>query len=608
MSSDQYSGYSSYYNFGDGLKKKIIIVSVASVVLLGLILGFLFGSGALTTDGDDGGDVRGNLEGKCEILKIDKLRPPQSGQVVFEKDEKIELDCIRGFSIFTEELVRTCGDNGKFIPSLENSKAECKPDCPAPDYKNYRRPSGVFKFIDGYRLYPECLGGFFRETAVDERLCTNGKFEPNFSEAPVLCTQDCPSPTFVNFLPPDEPFLEGYTLELKCEDGYSIESDEIFRTCQDTKFVPGFDPADPHSVTARCLKDCSRPDFDNYAGPDGSTPSGGTVNLKCKDGYGLNTDSQERLCTNGNYFPDFVNSPAACLQICPKPTFANFLDKSGGKKQDLIVNGKLSKEYVEGFDLTLDCDEKFSLQTNAVERKCQEGQFNPSFDKEPAECYPDCEQPSNFITKYSPIEEKLTHGYVLNLKCPKPRWIKTKTNRRVCKKGEWEPHLYKPSAVCVTSDPRCETVKTACECRTTTGHGNINMGGITLKKDVPTFSTSVGSYKYFFNPCVGFAIGDGDGKVHSITRRKITGVDAGTEKGLGSQQKSAFGWNIDRELYQAVYISYDEQASSNIALICNDKVPDHTFNFIRKEPTIGSGPAENWIFEFEGPCLCSGRC
>ena len=60
--------------------------------------------------------------------------------------------------------------------------------------------------------------------------------------------------------------------------------------------------------------DCSRPDFDNYAGPDGSTPSGGTVNLKCKDGYGLNTDSQERLCTNGNYFPDFVNSPAACLQ------------------------------------------------------------------------------------------------------------------------------------------------------------------------------------------------------------------------------------------------------------------------------------------------------
>ena len=42
------------------------------------------------------------------------------------------------------------------------------------------------------------------------------------------------------------------------------------------------------------------------------------------------------------------------------------------------------------------------------------------------------------------------------------------------------------------------------------------MGGITLKKDVPTFSTSVGSYKYFFNPCVGFAIGDGDGKVHSV--------------------------------------------------------------------------------------------
>ena len=64
------------------------------------------------------------------------------------------------------------------------------------------------------------------------------------------------------------------------------------------------------------------------------------------------------------------------------------MDKSGGKKQDLFVNGKLSKEYVEGFDLTLGCDEKFSLQTNAVERKCQEGQFNPSFDKEPAECYP----------------------------------------------------------------------------------------------------------------------------------------------------------------------------------------------------------------------------
>ena len=63
MSSNEYSGYSSYFNFGDGLKKKIIIVSVASVVLLGLILGFLFGSGALTTDGDDGGDVRGNLEG-----------------------------------------------------------------------------------------------------------------------------------------------------------------------------------------------------------------------------------------------------------------------------------------------------------------------------------------------------------------------------------------------------------------------------------------------------------------------------------------------------------------------------------------------------------------
>jgi len=613
MSDYGYSeGYSSEYNFGlsDKTKKRIIITVVAIVLFIALLLGILFGSGALKAGGDDGGDLRGNLIDKCELLEIERLRPPQSGQVIFEKGEKFQLDCIRGFSMFTNDLVRTCGDNGQFLPSLENSKAECKPDCKAPDYKNYRRPNGVFKFKHGYRLNPECLGGFSLETTVFERTCIDGKFEPSFSQVPIFCTQDCKSPPFDNFLPPDDAFLEGYILELKCEEGYTLETDEVYRTCQDTKFVPGFTPGDPNSVSARCLQDCPPPDFSNYEGPDGGTKHNVAVQLKCKTGYGLETDDQDRVCNYGNFIPSFDTAPASCLQICAKPTFANFLDVNEDKKQDVFVKGIVSKEYVEDFDLTLGCETKFSLLTEAVTRKCQGGKFTPSFDVKPAECNPDCSQPKNYIRGYKLIEEKLNHGYELNLKCSKPSYIRTKVNKRICEKGNWVPGILDIPAICTSSEPTCTTVSTACECEPSTGEGNIKLNGVEQKKDTPTFSINQGSFNYLFNPCQGFSISGSSEKYQSIVRKTRTGEFAGTEKDLGSQRKSTFAWNSEKEKFQVIYISEDEKASSEVVLTCDTEVDTHTFRIIgqKKRPPFVPGPDDIWVFELEGPCMCPGRC
>ena len=43
-------------------------------------------------------------------------------------------------------------------------------------------------------------------------------------------------------------------------------------------------------------------------------------------------------------------------------------------------------------------------------------------------------------------------------------------------------------------------------------------------------------------------------------RRTKTGADAGKEKGLGSLRKGSFGWNRDREIFEVLYLSHDEQA------------------------------------------------
>ena len=64
------------------------------------------------------------------------------------------------------------------------------------------------------------------------------------------------------------------------------------------------------------------------------------------------------------------------------------MDVNEDKKQDVFVKGIVSKEYVEDFDLTLGCETKFSLLTEAVTRKCQGGKFTPSFDVKPAVCNP----------------------------------------------------------------------------------------------------------------------------------------------------------------------------------------------------------------------------
>ena len=60
--------------------------------------------------------------------------------------------------------------------------------------------------------------------------------------------------------------------------------------------------------------DCPPPDFSNYEGPDGGTKHNVAVQLKCKTGYGLETDDQDRVCNYGNFIPSFDTAPASCLQ------------------------------------------------------------------------------------------------------------------------------------------------------------------------------------------------------------------------------------------------------------------------------------------------------
>ena len=43
-------------------------------------------------------------------------------------------------------------------------------------------------------------------------------------------------------------------------------------------------------------------------------------------------------------------------------------------------------------------------------------------------------------------------------------------------------------------------------------------------------------------------------------RKTRTGEFAGTEKDLGSQRKSTFAWNSEKEKFQIIYISEDEKA------------------------------------------------